>query len=369
MTENLLSTRRLSLLLLLAAALSSCGPKAVRSPHWILGEPLRYPPAQYLIGVGAAPISGGLPAALKAAGASARVELAQTIEVRIDHIQQLVDESTRVEKRIAGQTKLAMEAERSDLSSFTRTSTEQIVQGVELKEKYHDEKRGVLYVLAVLDKTRAGQRLAKEIRELDEQIGMLVDKARVRESEQDLLSAIRLHREALNRSLKAQVLQNQRRVIDPYWSAEEELLHSSGQLALSLMDLFQRYSFYTSVEGYPLIEDTIHEALAGGGFNTKARRVKGESGLTLWGTLNVKKGTFPSLESSKKKELQVCRIYLGIKIVDDRSGAIVGQVNLLDNSNAETDKLAEERTLQLLRQRILKELPGALYQALSIEME
>ena len=63
------------------------------------------------------------------------------------------------------------------------------------------------------------------------------------------------------------------------------------------------------------------------------------------------------------------RVYLGIKIIDNRSGVIVGQVNLLDNSNAETEKLAEERALRLLRGRILKELPEGLYKALSFEME
>jgi len=356
-------------LLLLIGALVGCGPKAVRSPDWILDQPARYPTSQYLIGVGSAPTSGGLPDALKAASASARAELAQTIEVRIDYIQRMVGESTAIEEYRGGQVKLALEAERSDLSSFTLTSTDQIVQGIELKEKYHDEKRGILYVLAVLDKEKAGARLEEEVGELGGQVGLLIEKARTLEAEQDLLTAIRLYRQALNLQLKAEVLQNQLRVIDPYRPKGSRPEYSSGKLALRLNELFLRYGFFVSLEEYGLIEDTIHQALVGAGFNAKAERVEGAAGLTLWGKVNVKRGTFPALGQDGAQELEVCRVYLGIKIVDNVSGAIVGQVNLLDNSNAENARLAEERTLRLLRQRILRELPGALYQALSFEME
>ena len=356
-------------ILLFCVLLCGCGPRAVRSPNWILGEPVRYPSALYLIGVGSAPTSGGLADALKAAGSSARAELAKTIEVRIDHIQKLVDQSTEVAKKRGGQTRLALEAERSDLTTFTQTSTEQMVQGIELKEKYHDEKRGILYVLAVLDKERAGERLEKEILGLDGQTGLLVDRARLGEREGDLLSAVRLYREALNRCLKAEVLQKQLRVIDPYRAREVEPRQASGVLAVALMDLFLRYGLHVSVEEYTLIEDTIHESLVRAGFDARIRRIEGKAGLTLWGTVNTKRGTFPALANGGDEELQVCRVYLGIKLVDDRTGAIVGQVNLLDNSNAENAKLAEERALRLLREQILEELPEALYRALSFEVE
>ena len=360
---------RFCLLLLIAATLAACGPKAVRSPDWLLGEPARYPSDLYLIGVGTAPTSGGLPEALKAAGAGARAELAQTIEVRVDHIGRLVRESTRVEEHRGSQTELALEAERSDLSSFTEVHTEQIVQGIALKEKYYDEKRKVLYVLAVLDRRAAAERLEGQVREQDEQARAFVEQGQLRVREGDLLAAIRLYREGLNSSLKGEVLQGQLRVIDPYRARRVAIEQASGELAVALTDLLLRYSFFVSVEGYPLIEDTLHEGLVAAGFNARAGPGKGVDGLTLWGSVNVKQGTFPSLGQGGGEALKVCRFYLGIKIIDNRSGVIVGQVNLLDNSNAETEKLAEERALRLLRGRILKELPEGLYKALSFEME
>ena len=90
-------------------------------------------------------------------------------------------------------------------------------------------------------------------------------------------------------------------------------------------------------------------------------------GLTLWGRVNVKWDSFPALDPTAG-ELQVCRAYLGVKIIDDRTGTIVGQVNLLANNNAKDKKQAEERALWLLKERILEELPPATYEALSIEM-
>ena len=348
---------------------TGCGLKAVRAPEWIVGSPARYPAAQYLIGVGAAPTSGGLANALQAASASARAELAKTIEVRIDHLLQVVDESSLVEHRRRGRVRLALEAERSELSSFTRTSTAQLVQGIELKEKHHDEQRGILYVMAVLDRGKAGERLAREIGGLDRQARALAERGRALAGEGELLGAIRRFRQALNLMLKAEALQHQLAGIDPHLGRQLSLAQTSGGLAMELTELLLRYGFYVSVEGYPLIEDTICETMGGAGFDVRTRRADAAPGLTLWGGVNVNRGVFPALGGAGAEEMQVCRVYLGIKLVDDRSGSIVGQVNLLENSNAEHAALAEERALRLLRQRIVRELPAALYRALSFELE
>jgi hypothetical protein len=351
--------------LLTVALLASCGPKAVRSPEWIVRQPARYPSSLYLTGVGSAPTSGGLAEALKAAGAEARAEVAQIIEVQIDHVQRLAGQATSVEEHRSGGTRLALETERQELSSFTRTSAQQIVQGIELKEKYHDAKKGVLYALAVLDKQAAGQRLEGQIRELDQSVGQTVHKAREKEAAGDLLTSVRLYREALNHQLRAEVLRNQLSVIAPH--APTDLAHRSGDLALALMDLMLRYRLYVALEGAELIEDALHQALAQAGFNAQVERQAGEAGLTLWGRMDLKWDTFP--RPGDREQLQVCRAYLSIKIVDDGSGAIIGQVNLLDNSNAQDRRQAEERALQLLRQRVLDELPQTMYRALSIEMD
>ena len=356
-------------LVLASLILSGCGPRAVRSPDWILGQPARYPFSQYIVGIGSAPTSAGLAEALKAASVSARTEIAQTIEVKVDHVQQLVGVSTSISEHRTGQASWALEAEHSSLNTFTQTSTDQIIQGIELKEKYHDEKRQTLYVLAVLDKTEAGFRLEEEIRKLGEKIALLHQQAQGREEEQDLLTAIRLYREALNLSLKADVLQNQLSVIDPYRLKAHRSESASTRLAIRLTEVLLGFEFYVSVEEADFVEDTIHEALAGTDFNVRTGAAADSVGLTLWGKVTTKWDTYPALSGAGGEKLQVCRTYLSLKIVDNRTGRIAGQVNLLANSNAKERSLARERALRLLSQRVLEELPGAVYQALSMELE
>ena len=354
-------------LLSLVLLLSACGPKAVKSPNWILGQPRFYPSSQYIIGVGSAPTAGSMAEAQKAAGISARAEIAQTIEVQIESTQELSQENVRLAEHHSGQASWAIEVEQSRLVSFTRTSTQQIVQGIELKEKYHDDKRQALYVLAVLDKAEASMRLTRELGQLDEQVALLTEKAEVQRQSGDVLGAIKLYREVLNRGLKADVLRRQLGVIDPAQFRMAASPYSSARLAVALTDLLRRFNFYVEVDKKEFVEDIMHRAMLNAGFEVQAERVKGVPGLTLWGRVNVKWDSFPALDPTAG-ELQVCRAYLGVKIIDDRTGTIVGQVNLLANSNAKDKKQAEERALWLLKERILEELPRATYEALSIEM-
>ena len=182
------------------------GPKAVVSPEWVLREPLAYPTSHYLVGVGSAPTRGGVPAAQEAASASARAQIGQTIEVRVEHVVESLVEMTTTGERSVGKLNWALETERSSLSSFTRTSTSQMVRGIELKEKYLDERMGILYVLAVLDKAQAAGRLTAEATELDAEAVLLRNRARAHEVDGEILTAVQTLRLALKASLEADLL-------------------------------------------------------------------------------------------------------------------------------------------------------------------
>ena len=361
--------RRPLFVLLCALLASGCGPKTVRSPDWILGQPIRYPSSFYIIGVGSAPTRAGISEALKAASASARIEIAQTIETQIDHVEEWVVESSSTREYRPGKPGWALEVEQSSLNSFTRTSTDQIIQGIELKEKYRDEERQTLYVLAVLDKVETGQRLVKEVGKLGEQVSLLRAQAQKIEAEGDLLTAVRLLRQALNFSLKADVLKRQLSVIQPQSLRDYSAAHTSARIAARLTELLLEFEFYVAVDEAGLIEDAIHEALAGTDFNVRMKAAADSTGLTLWGRVDTRWDKYPALSGAGEAELQVCRTYLGLKIVDNRTGRIVGQANLRANSNASDRERARERALMLLSQQILEELPGEVYKALSIETE
>ena len=349
----------------LVLALAGCGPRMVRSPVWLLDEPAAYPTSSYVIGIGSAPTTGGLSDALEAASIGARAEIAQTIEVGIDHVTELVQEATTTQHR-SGELSLTVEAERSSLIGYTKTSSRQVVQGIELKEKYHDEKRGVLYVLAVLNKLEAALRLEEESTELRREAQLLAENGRRFEDQGDLLNAIKLYRDAVNASLRADVVDRQLAVLDPHQGRGDRPALPSSVLAAKLTDLLLAFEFRVAVDGYPLIEDTINETLVASDYNVTTGAGSGGGGLTLWAQPNLKWDTYPALDGSGG-ELQVCRAYLGLKIIDGATDRIVGQVNLMANSNAPDRPQAEERTLRLLAARIADELPGALYDALSMD--
>ena len=115
--------------LLILISLASCGPRAVRSPGWILGQSSRFPPSLFIVGVGSAPTSANASEALNAAGMSARSEIAQTLEVQIQIVEELRVESES-QSQYSDQSSWAFDAEMSSLSSYSRTYTNQIVQGI-----------------------------------------------------------------------------------------------------------------------------------------------------------------------------------------------------------------------------------------------
>ena len=291
-----------------------CGPKAVSSPSWILGSPARYPSSLFIIGVGSAPTSGDLAEALKAASASARAEIAQTLEVQIEHAEEYVVDT--VSERgfsdrpstgsAAGSTDWAMEVERSSLTTYSRTSTSQIIEGIQLKEKFRDENSGTLYVLAVLDKTEAEMRLQRQLAKLRQAINESERLGAIHRETGDPLAAMSAYRQALNRSLRADILRRQLGVIEPrtLW---EPAPNDSGRLAALLAALLHEFHFYVDVDRAE-IEDSIHEVLAATEFNVGKARAP--VGLTLWGRLNTKWDTYPTPPGGGD-DLQVCRMYLG----------------------------------------------------------
>ena len=336
------------------------------SPDWILRQPMAYPTAHYLLGVGTAPTRGGMAEALEAASASARAQIGQTIEVRIEHVGEFLDEMTSAGEARDGRLSWALETERSSLSSFTRTSTSQMVRGIELKEKYLDEKTGILYVLAVLDKAQAAERLRVEAAELEAEAQLLRDKASAYEGEGENLAAVRTLRLALKSALEADVLRRQLSVVAPHRASRTDRGVSSVALASSLAVLLGEIDLRVTVEGSPLLADAIHEALGRTELRARAGTPSDSTGLTLWGQVTEKWDGYPALDGSGDT-LRVCRAYLGLKLLENHTGRIAGQVNLVANSNARDSLRARERTVRRLQQSVLEELPGEVFRILSLE--
>ena len=343
------------------------GPKTIGyTPDWILNHPREYPSELYLVGVGSAPTSVGLSLALGAATSSARAELVQTIEVHINHSQKMTNQSQSLERTNAGQVQLALDMERSEVSSFTSSSAEHIVQGIEIKEKYHDKEDEILYVLAVLEKEAAAERISKEISEINRDLEAEISKAEEYVEQEDLLMSIRHYREAYRKSSQIESLRKQLSVLS--LADLDTKTQPSDGIAIWLIELLQQYRVnVVMVDDTAQVLETIQDVLAKSGFSANVNQDKTAPGVTLWAKTNIQWDTYKGKYAVK--ELQVCRIYLNIQLIDHMSGTIIGQVNMVENSNAESKDRAQQRALRLLNKQILTELPSAIFRVLSIEVK
>lgn len=131
------------------------GPQRERPP-WLDGGDPRYPPAQYLTGVGSAGESDE-------AQDRARASLAKVFEARVEEESRDVQ---RAERRREGEA--LRELDEQAVSRALRVRTDVVLTGARIAEQWRDPETGMAYALAVLPRGQAAAGLRQEIRRLDE---------------------------------------------------------------------------------------------------------------------------------------------------------------------------------------------------------
>jgi hypothetical protein len=134
---------------LAAVACASLGGR----PDWLDGTSREHPRERYLVGVGEGDD-------LDSAGTRARAEIARIFEVRID--------DAVTDRMEGGGPADAPDSEQVTIE--TRTVASGVFEGIEIAATWTDPATRRSYALAVLDKQRAGLRLAREIAARDEEI-------------------------------------------------------------------------------------------------------------------------------------------------------------------------------------------------------
>jgi TolB-like protein len=116
-----------------------------KSPDWVLGKSHPdYPREQYLVGVGFSNFHSG------SAKDSARSNLAKTLKVKVRAT--MVDIATK---------------ENSHIESVIETEVDTVLQGVEIKDGWLDQVKGVYYALAVVERNLAAFRVQDEIDKIE----------------------------------------------------------------------------------------------------------------------------------------------------------------------------------------------------------
>ncbi|MFL6713513.1 MAG: LPP20 family lipoprotein [Sulfurifustis sp.] len=177
------------------AVAGGCATSA-RAPDWVGGAAAKYPSAQYLVGRGEGP-SG------EEARDRARADLAKIFDVDIA----VESEDTQAFRTAASGSGYEARSARR-----ITTRTEQLIEGIEIADTWHDPKTGSHYALAVLPRAKAGTSLRREIERLDEATRLYLDRAR---DSTDLLAKIAAASQAVVAQTDRVVYQKQLRVIDP----------------------------------------------------------------------------------------------------------------------------------------------------------
>lgn len=228
-------------------------------PPWVLGESAQYPRKQYLLGVGEGDTQ-------QDAKSRARAEIATHFQVSIEATS--VDKSSFLGTQKQGQddrgsTQITLSQTQS-IASELRTSTKQMLQGVEIAEVWQDQRSQRYYALATLSRLKTALVLRTNIEALDSAIAGQLDHAqslssvfrKIRASSK----AIRLlsQRQALNQQLQVVSLVGQGIVAQ--WSLE--------RLKIDHLKLLNRVNFRVVAEGLhaEAIERSLSDVLAGLGY-------------------------------------------------------------------------------------------------------
>ncbi len=200
--------------LLTVALLSACALNLSKDkPDWVDGQSSKYSDSRFLIGRGQA-------ADQEEAKDRARADLAKIFEVSINAASE--DKQTYNSASEKGKT------EARNLSQVSRTiatRTDQILQGVQIAEIWHQPATKTYYALAVLPRQQASNSLRQEIERLDATTQNDIDQAR---NNPDLLAKIAAASRALNAQVQRQSYQKSLKVLDrsgrgiePQWNIDK----------------------------------------------------------------------------------------------------------------------------------------------------
>ena len=172
-------------------------------PDWVDGRSSDYPSGQYLIGVGQADSRSS--ASDQAYAAVARIFNAQIEAQARDWESYLV-----IERRDASNAERKLQ-----IDNLTKVSTDKVLESVSIADGWYDQKKGLHYALAVMNRQQAETSLMEKMATLDRSIEREVAEAR---QATDKLAKVH----ALRQSTKSLIVREA-------YNADLRVIRSSGQ--------------------------------------------------------------------------------------------------------------------------------------------
>jgi len=224
---------------------------AEKIPDWVNGTSSKYPPQNFLIGVGVGDTLDG-------ARSSARAEIAKVFKSRIVQSAQ----ETRSE-RTAQEGSSSQFSMRQDSASSTAVTTDELLQGVEIAETWQHNKNKTYYALAVLNKQKTRQSLMQQITDQEEIAAGKLSQAK---SSSTVIDKLRALNGALDSMNKRDELVTRKRVLDPVSVADISPKNVRGDVERQKTELLANVRFVIVADDTPHLAAQVAEKITSLGF-------------------------------------------------------------------------------------------------------
>jgi len=314
------------------------------APGWTTGDSDKYPKGKYLVGVGVGDSKA-------AAEDDARAQIAKIFRVQIESLTQSLSQyigyvnSKGKESWISG----------NDISTLTRSYTNEILSGVEIAERWNSPKAQV-YALAVLERNSARNRLEQQVMEMDGEIAGLMEEAA---KATDKISSIKLALRALDSMKKRSVINNQLMVVNPLGQGVDSEVNP-GLLNGKLVGYLANLKLYVEVEGDggDRIKQAVVESITRGGL--QVQETDAEADILIKGSVTGK-----PVNRASDTGLKFGQFEAKIEMVSAETGATFGSINELRKEGAMDLQDARERCLFTLSKIIVEKFNKELYSFLT----
>ncbi len=307
---------------------------AESKPDWVEGDAGFYPNSQYMTATGSA--SNAELAKNRALG-----NLSKIFEA---HIKDLT--TTKSDTRVSIKDGAESYTKNTHLVQQVQVSSDKIINGARIAETWKDTTVFTHYALAVLDRTQAGNNIKSEMRRIDSETQVELDRSR---SQSDVLLSMSALDAAVTLQHERKALQKTLKVIDTRGKgspAQWNLADLSGQLESKLQSL----KIATAVDNDPIgkLNQSLKSAMGNAGFPA----VNGSAQYTLVASLDVQDLGF-------RQGWYWLRGKLSVKMVS-ASGKIRGRKQWQLKVSALQHNDAESRLMTLVSKKLNTDIKPAI---------
>jgi hypothetical protein len=327
------------LLLFISFAVFSSEATAKKTPDWIEGTSAKYPEPRFFIGVGAVSMDkGGENQQINWASDRARAEIAKTIRSKVE----ATTTASRTVTSGGGRPESI-----STQTDIVTASTNEILEGVEIKSYYRDKKSRMLYALAVLDRPKAARKIQNETLDLKNRILSEMEEGKYYQEKDEFLLSIRHYNNALNLAGEAKSKNELAAVLDPSVLIQQnEFLNYETGINQILSGLKKRIRFDLQLAGPASgVRTYMIRGLTKGGFKLSGE-AEGVKTYVLDGTTDLTyKG---EMEMDPKLTVQIYQADLDLEIKDPQSKETVGALTWSVSANEKSGEMASKSAVRAL---------------------